>query len=184
MALPTSGAISVQDLVDEFGGPYDLTSYYRGGTYVPDIPANSSVPTSGPITIPDDFYGAESSTVTLSGHTITSSGQGTQVAQVIARTDGTMDENTTSGGTAQIDSSTDWIRPTSEASSSHEIYCEVLTGSVTGDSTGTWLAMTADRSWSRSSTSGLQTASIRLHIRYNGGSTLNSGDYSLEADSF
>lgn len=70
MALPASGAITLLDLVTEFGGSptHELTEYYRGGAYVPDVPANSGVPTSGLIGL-TSFYGAVNRrqvTITLS----------------------------------------------------------------------------------------------------------------------
>ena len=59
MALQTSGEISLYDIRDEFGqsNPVPIQDYYRGGGIVPDIPENSSVPTSGSISV-QDFYGA------------------------------------------------------------------------------------------------------------------------------
>ena len=59
MALQTSGAISLLDIQNEFGGsnPIEISEYYRGGTYVQDAPVNSNIPTSGEISL-DDFYGA------------------------------------------------------------------------------------------------------------------------------
>jgi len=59
MALQTSGQITLNDIQGEFGGtnPIEIDEYYRNGGLVPDIPANSNVPTSGQINI-SDFYGA------------------------------------------------------------------------------------------------------------------------------
>lgn len=56
MALQSSGAISLQDIEDEFGGTgsISLSEYYRNGTYVTSN--NTSVPTSGTIDMAD-FYG-------------------------------------------------------------------------------------------------------------------------------
>ena len=57
MAIPGPGtAISLNTLNTEFGGGYSLSSYYRGGTYVPNIPQNAAVPTSGAISL-GNFYG-------------------------------------------------------------------------------------------------------------------------------
>jgi hypothetical protein len=67
MAIVASGQVSIQDLVDEFGGtaPHNLTEYYRGGAFVDDITNNNSVPLSGEIQL-KDFYGAGNSvTVTV-----------------------------------------------------------------------------------------------------------------------
>lgn len=59
MPLPTSGPITAAMIRDEFDGtnPVVISDYYRGGSLVPDTPANSGVPTSGTISY-SDFYGA------------------------------------------------------------------------------------------------------------------------------
>lgn len=75
MALPSSGQLSINDIVGEFGGsaPHALSEYYRGGSLVPDSAINSGVPTSGQIKI-TDFYGAAdqlwSTTVTNGYYTL------------------------------------------------------------------------------------------------------------------
>ena len=60
MTLQTSGAISLNDLKTEFGGPADpaLGDYYAGGSYVPSGTSgtNGAVPTSGAISL-WNFYG-------------------------------------------------------------------------------------------------------------------------------
>lgn len=43
MAVP--GSPSLQDVVNEFGGPGDLRSYYRGGPYVPNVAQNQNIST-------------------------------------------------------------------------------------------------------------------------------------------
>ena len=57
MAVPSSGALDLKDLQDEFGGsnPISISEYYRGGSLVPTN--NTDVPTSGTIAL-SDFYGA------------------------------------------------------------------------------------------------------------------------------
>lgn len=59
MAIKTSGSLSIQDIVNEFGGtpPHSLDEYYRGGSRVPNVDLNNNVPTSGQISL-EDFYGA------------------------------------------------------------------------------------------------------------------------------
>lgn len=59
MPIQTSGTIRITDIVNEFGGsaPHNMSEYYRGGSRVPNIPANNNVPTSGRINLAD-FYGA------------------------------------------------------------------------------------------------------------------------------
>lgn len=62
MALQSSGQISLNDVQTEFGGtnPINIDEYYRGGSLVPNTPANSNIPTSGTIAM-DDFYGGTAS---------------------------------------------------------------------------------------------------------------------------
>lgn len=57
MACPSSGTITIQDIVDEFGGsaPHSLSEYYRDGGEVPSN--NTNVPTSGTISL-SNFYDA------------------------------------------------------------------------------------------------------------------------------
>lgn len=60
MTLPTTGAISIGALQNEFSGPFpsSLSQYYAGGGYVPtDITGtNGAVPSSGTISL-SNFYG-------------------------------------------------------------------------------------------------------------------------------
>lgn len=62
MALPTSGALSLQAIQTEFGGtnPISLSEYYAGGLYVPagTTGTNGIVPSSGLISF-DKFYGTQ-----------------------------------------------------------------------------------------------------------------------------
>ena len=55
MPCPSSGQISIQDLVDEFGGsaPHALSEYYRNGALVPGN--NTNIPESGEITLTDCY---------------------------------------------------------------------------------------------------------------------------------
>jgi hypothetical protein len=57
MAIPSTGAVSMNTLATEFGGakPHSLSEYYRGGAYV-NSAVNSKVPTSGIISL-NDFRG-------------------------------------------------------------------------------------------------------------------------------
>lgn len=72
MALPASGPISLHMIQAEFGGPtpINLQNYYRGGLYVPNTAQNASIPTSGPITIPNNFWGASALSVSIADHTV------------------------------------------------------------------------------------------------------------------
>lgn len=65
MTLQSSGAISMNDLVGEYGGsaPHALNEYYRGGSLVPSHSNTSGIPSSGTIQL-DDFYGTSASSPT------------------------------------------------------------------------------------------------------------------------
>ena len=76
MALPASGAISLNNIQQEFGGsaPTGINEYYRKGTRVPDLSYNQNIPTSGTISF-DDFHGARAervSTTTVPAYSTTS----------------------------------------------------------------------------------------------------------------
>lgn len=58
MTIVSSGAISINSLVGEYGGstPHSMSEYYKGGSLVLNHSNNANVPTSGTIQL-DDFYG-------------------------------------------------------------------------------------------------------------------------------
>lgn len=61
MTLPSSGALSLNDVRGEFGGPTSnvaVNSYYRNGSFVYNVTKNVGVPTSGQIDFAD-WYGTE-----------------------------------------------------------------------------------------------------------------------------
>ncbi|MFL9582358.1 hypothetical protein [Stenotrophomonas sp. AB1(2024)] len=51
MTLPSTGPITAQMLMQQYGGgsPFQISDYYRGGPRVPNTGANATVPTSGAI---------------------------------------------------------------------------------------------------------------------------------------
>ena len=59
MPTPSSGPISFQNLRSVFGtgNPVAINTLYRGGTHVPNIPIDNSIPTSGTISL-QNFYNA------------------------------------------------------------------------------------------------------------------------------
>ena len=79
MTIVSSGAISINSLVGEYGGsaPHSMNEYYRGGSLVANHSNNSGVPTSGQIQL-DDFYGANntSPTPTVYNYSMTTGGSG------------------------------------------------------------------------------------------------------------
>ena len=58
MTIVSSGTISINSLVGEYGGsaPHAMNEYYKGGSYVSNHSGNANVPTSGTIDLAD-FYG-------------------------------------------------------------------------------------------------------------------------------
>jgi hypothetical protein len=71
MAIPGPGvAISMNTLNTEFGGGFALSSYYRGGSFVPNSPQNTAIPTSGTISL-GNFYSSSNRvrvSITASGN--------------------------------------------------------------------------------------------------------------------
>ena len=65
MTIVSSGAISINSLVGEYGGsaPHAMNEYYRGGSLVANHSNNGNVPTSGTIDL-QDFYGANNTSPT------------------------------------------------------------------------------------------------------------------------
>lgn len=62
MTIVSSGTISINSLVGEYGGsaPHSMNEYYRGGSLVPNHGNTTNIPTSGTIQL-DDFYGTSAS---------------------------------------------------------------------------------------------------------------------------
>jgi hypothetical protein len=58
MALPGSLPLALSQIKTEFGGASTLGNYHRGQLYVPNHSANSSIASSGTITI-SSFLGSE-----------------------------------------------------------------------------------------------------------------------------
>lgn len=60
MAIKSTGDISIQDIVDEFGGTgaASLSEYYRGGPLVPNTNANQAIGRQGESVALSQFYGA------------------------------------------------------------------------------------------------------------------------------
>jgi hypothetical protein len=84
MVLQASGLISLSNIKSEFTGvdPVELSDYYRGGIYVPNITLNANVPTSGSINL-QNFYGATIATFNISPNVSTVNEGGTVRFDVI-----------------------------------------------------------------------------------------------------
>ena len=78
MALQSSGTISLANVQSEFGGsnPISMSEYYRGGSEVPNVSINNSIPTSGAISL-SNFYGGTNLLPFVSGTHYVSNGSAT-----------------------------------------------------------------------------------------------------------
>lgn len=78
MAVPSTGAVGISDIVAEFGGasPDGLSEYYAGGGLVPAGATgnNGDVPTSGEISINDLRGSQNNAPITATGGTVSDSG--------------------------------------------------------------------------------------------------------------
>lgn len=117
-------------------------------------------------------------TVTLdSTYNPTSTGSGVQSADFGLESDGDVIVNGVDVG--------DWLSPKSAAPSLYEVRATVVSGSVSTGTTGSWLALTSTRSWTRVDTDNngsSQVCVLTIEIRYNGGSVLDSSTVTLTAN--
>lgn len=87
-------------------------------------------------------------------------------------TGGTMD----CGGVVQS-----WIVPNSLASGSYEVRATVTSGTLSGGTTGTWLALSSSRQWWRERTTpGVSSCTLLIEIRTEG-VTVYSDSFTLQA---
>lgn len=72
MTIVSSGQISINSLVGEYGGsaPHSMSEYYKGGGLVLNHSNNPNVPTSGTIQL-DDFYGANNTPPVVTDNQVT-----------------------------------------------------------------------------------------------------------------
>ena len=127
-------------------------------------------------------------TVTVSGEVVVSLvfGGGNSDTHLKVDNDGNMYKQINFGGYTQIDSSTDWVRPTTSSPGLYEVRYTGLTGSAifTGTtaedtwhsmSSGDWILRQRQLGGGFDSTSSTFTVEIRL----NGGAVLDSASYTL-----
>lgn len=188
MPLPSSGPLSLNDIQTEFGGtnPISLSEYYAGGANVPAGTTGTygAVPSSGTISI-RNFYGTSKVVYRLDPNTYSDFGAlGLQPAEVTfyVNSNGTVEATTFGSG---IVDSYNWITPTT-GSTTYFVRATLNSGSLASGTTGTWLALTSDRSWSvqkLENSAGSQTANLTIAIATDSGGTniVVSANISLEA---
>ncbi len=108
--------------------------------------------------------------VSLADGTTTSSGLANQTATYTLEADGDIITATTGGGSVDAG---DWIAPKGAAGGNYEVMATVVSGSVSSGTTGSWLALSSDRTWTRSrATSGSDTVVLTIEIRRTGTTTV------------
>lgn len=189
MALPTSGALSLNDIKGEFGGPTSpsLGDYYAGGTYVPSGTSGTygAVPTSGAISI-QNFYGTSVPTISITDQNLYES----QIQPTNATCGYRLNSNGKVYSTNTVGSATyieDWITPNG-AASGYECYVTVTSGSLSTGTSGSWLSLGTTRDWTVSTNTGgavfIKTCTFTVDIRKIGTTTvLDSATITIEAES-
>ena len=190
MALPGSGAISLAMIQAEFGGPIPivLNNYYRGGAYVPNTPVNAGIPTSGAITIPNNFWGASAHTApgininnqSVLGHRSiepnpfpppgTIRGFGTATYRLLNNGQASKGETVANDPQTTIDTNFagEWL--TSGSVADAQVQCVVsgthaanVSGSPTGP--GVWSSLSTSRAWQLVTDNNPGNASLAISIR-------------------
>jgi hypothetical protein len=121
--------------------------------------------------------------IQLSGVAVSSTGSGTQTATYTLESDGDVVTATTDGGSVDAG---DWIDPKASAPSDYEVQATLNAGTLTvgSSATGSWLALTSDRSWSvRQTVIGVaDTGDLTIEIRKGSGAVLASATVTLDAE--
>lgn len=78
---------------------------------------------------------------------------------------------------------TDWIDPTSAAPDDYQIRATISSGTMTSGTFGSWLALTSNRTWSKTQfTVGSSSAQVLFEIRKGSGSVLDSGTITFNVE--
>lgn len=121
--------------------------------------------------------GGASEIVALADATVQDSNSGSASASYSLTLGGDVQAITTLDGTLDLG---DWVSPKSAAPGSYEARADVVFGSVTGASTGAWLALTSTRTWTLANTDpGFDGARLTVSIRL-GGTTLTTATIDLQ----
>lgn len=107
---------------------------------------------------------------------------GTASASYMLTSGGAALRITSTGGTSEIGAA-EWIVPRAAAGSAYEARATLLSGSLSSGTTGSWLALSTNRTWTRDSTSGVLTAQLLIEIRLaSSGTVLDTATITLEAE--
>jgi hypothetical protein len=187
MPLPTSGPLSLNDIQTEFGGtnPISLSEYYAGGANVPAGTSGTfgAVPSSGTISI-QNFYGTSKVVYRLDSDVYLDTALSPTDARVVfsVNSNGTV---LATGDTAGTLASYNWLTPTT-GSTTYYVRATLTSGTFSSGTTGTWLALTSNRSWvtlftSNSPGNKMTTATFEIATDSGGTNVVVSASISLEA---
>ena len=187
MTLPASPPISLSAICAEFGAPANtpLASFLRGGTYVPNTPGNSSVPTALPISMADLLGASNIAPVNLGDHAI-SSLRGTSVAKATYRFLGTGTVQWASAGGGSGSYAGEWLVSGSASSYEVRVTGATRTGLI-GIMNNTW--QDASTTWEAALSAGpaVEDNSDFLNVELRpagGGSVLATAAIELYAERF
>ena len=119
--------------------------------------------------------------ISLSGVAVSSVGAGSQTATYTLESDGDVVRATTPLGSSDIG---DWIDPKASAPSDYEVQATLNSGTLTSGTTGSWLALTSNRSWTltRATVGAADQVNLTIEIRKGSGATLASATVTLDAE--
>jgi len=119
--------------------------------------------------------------IQLSGVAVSSVGAGNQTATYTLESDGDVLSVTTPGGSVDAG---DWIDPKASAPSDYEVQATLNAGTLTSGTTGSWLALSSNRSWTltRATVGTATQVDLTIEIRRGSGATLASANVTLDAE--
>ena len=173
--MPAIGSLpmALSEIKTEFAGPNTMSSYLRGGTYVPNIAANNAVATSLPL-IMSTFVGAVNRSFSLAIGSIDSAASFSTTTSLIIYRNGQADVTT-------------WTTPTETTiGDGYEVRVTATSElGLSGPARGSWHALTSNRQWdlsnSVSGTTIYTTLTVEIRIA-GGGATVCSDDVDMSAE--
>ena len=120
--------------------------------------------------------------ISLSGLTISAIGSGgAQTATYTLESDGDVMSATTDGGSVDAG---DWIDPKANAPSDYEVQATLVSGTLSTGTTGSWLALSSNRSWTlqRVTVGAATQVTLTIEIRKGSGAVLASATVTLDAE--
>jgi len=157
--MPAIGSLpmALSEIKTEFSGPNTMSSYLRGGTYVPNITENNAVATALPLVM-STFVGAVNRTFGLAIGTITAASSFSASAVFTINRNGIP-----------------WTVPTETTiGDGYEVRVVQNSGdTLTTGALNTWLALTSNRTWElfNNVASTTLNANVTITIRVAGGGT-------------